>query len=374
MGFLGEEIAKLGFGLMRLPMIGKEVDIEQTKQMVDLFLEQGFTYFDTAYGYIGGQSEEALKTAVVDRHPRETYQLATKLPAWSATNENDAKEMFWTSLKRTGAEYFDFYLLHSLGIYRTDFFDRFGIWEFLEERKREGYIKHLGFSVHSTADYLDEVLTKHPEMEFVQLQINYADWESTIIQSRKCYEVARKHNKPVIVMEPVKGGSLSEPLLPPATRDVFTDANPDLSAASWAIRFAASLEGVITVLSGMSTLDQMKDNLSFMRQFKPLSAEERVIVERAREELAKAPQIPCTDCKYCEKGCPQDIVIPETFRIMNDYFVYQDKERARDNYGWETRERAKASACIECGQCESVCPQSIGIVNELRKAAELLEA
>ncbi|MDR1536375.1 MAG: aldo/keto reductase [Planctomycetota bacterium] len=373
MGFLGEEIKKLGFGLMRLPMLGQEVDLEQTGQMVDLFLAGGFTYFDTAYGYLDGKSEAAVRSALVDRHPREKFQLATKLPAWTAAGGEEAKKMFWTSLARTGAGYFDFYLLHNLGVYRTRFFDDFGIWEFLEERKREGLIRHLGFSVHATAAYLDGVLAKHPEMEFVQLQINYADWESGIIQARDCYEVARRHGKPIVVMEPVKGGSLSQSKLPGKALAVLSEANPELSAASWAIRFAASLEGVITVLSGMSTLEQMKDNLSCMSRFRPLSGEERSVVERARAELAKVPQIPCTDCKYCEKGCPKNVAIPGAFAIMNDYFIYRDLEKAKHGYFWETYSKAKASECVKCGRCEAVCPQGIGIIEELGKAARLLE-
>ncbi|MDR1536374.1 MAG: aldo/keto reductase [Planctomycetota bacterium] len=373
MGFLGEEIKKLGFGLMRLPMVGEEVDLEQTGQMVDLFLAGGFTYFDTAYGYLDGKSEAAVKRVLVDRHPREKFQLATKLPAWTAAGGEEAKKMFWTSLARTGAGYFDFYLLHYLSVYRTHFFDDFGIWEFLEERKREGLIGHLGFSAHATAAYLDEVLTKHPGMEFVQLQINYADWESGIIQSRGCYEVARRHGKPIVVMEPVKGGTLSPPRLPREALAVLSEANPELSAASWAIRFAASLEGVITVLSGMSTLEQMKDNLSYMSRFRPLSGEERSVVERARAELAKIPQIPCTDCKYCERECPGNVAIPGAFLIMNDYLVHHDLEKAKGSYFWEIFSKAKASACVKCGRCEAVCPQGIGVVEELGKVAKLLE-
>ena len=266
MTYLGQEIRKLGFGLMRLPMIGDEVDIEQTKQMVDLFLSKGFTYFDTAYGYLGGKSEKAVKTALVDRYPRESFQLATKLPAWAGANTaEEAQNMFYTSLERTGAGYFDFYLLHNLGDSRTKAFDRFGIWDFLAEQKKKGLIKHLGFSFHDKADKLDELLTLHPDMEFVQLQINYADWESASIQSRACYEVARKHGKPVIIMEPVKGGSLAS--LPAPIEKIFKDADPEASLPSWAIRFAASLDGLVTVLSGMSTLEQMQDNLSFMEQF-----------------------------------------------------------------------------------------------------------
>jgi predicted aldo/keto reductase-like oxidoreductase len=372
MAFLGEEIRKLGFGLMRLPMKESQVDIEQTKQMVDLFIEKGFTYFDTAYGYIDGKSEIAVKETLVSRHPRESFQLATKLPAWIVQTADEAKKMFWTSLERTGAHYFDFYLLHNLNAYRTQSFDQFGIWDFALERKREGLIKHLGFSMHATADYLDEILTAHPEMEFVQLQINYADWENMIIQSRKCYETARRHNKPVIIMEPVKGGTLAK--LPPNVQHMLNEANPKASAASWAIRFAASLEGVITVLSGMSALGQMEDNLSFMKHFQPLNDGERSVIERVKKALGDIPQIPCTDCKYCEKGCPQNIAIPGTFSVINDYLVYRDLEKAKGLYGWETHSRAKVSECIKCGQCEAVCPQSIRIIEELEKAKKVLEA
>ncbi len=373
MTYLEENIKKLGFGLMRLPMIGDEVDIEQTKQMVDLFMEKGFTYFDTAYGYIGGKSEEAAKIALVDRYPRESFQLATKLPAWAGPKTaEEAKEMFWTSLKRTGAGYFDFYLLHNLGDSRTKSFDDFGIWDFLAEQKEKGLIKHLGFSLHDKADVLDEILTKHPEMDFVQLQINYADWESATIESRKCYEVARKHNKPVVIMEPVKGGNLAN--LSDDVATIFKKENETASLSSWAIRFAASLEGIVTVLSGMSTLDQMKDNLSFMENFKPLNLKERETIDKVREALANIPTIPCTDCQYCMKGCPQDIVIPKIFGAMNTYLIYQNLAGAKGNYSWETRDGGVATKCIECGQCEEVCPQHIHIIDELKKTAALLEA
>ena len=373
MAYLGENIRKLGFGLMRLPMIGSEVDIEQTKQMVDLFMEKGFTYFDTAYGYIGGKSEEAVKTALVERYPRESFQLATKLPAWAGPKTaEEAKEMFWTSLRRTGAGYFDFYLLHNLGDDRTESFDKFGIWDFLQEQKQKGLIKHLGFSMHDKAAALDDILTKHPEMEFVQLQINYADWESDKVESRKCYEVARKHNKPVIIMEPVKGGSLAN--LPEPLAAILKDVHPEASLSSWAVRFAASLDGLVTVLSGMSALDQMKDNLSYMEDFHPLTTQERETIGKVQEALSHMPNIPCTDCKYCVKGCPQDIVIPNIFGAMNNYLIYNNLNGARRNYSFETRGGGIASKCIECGQCETACPQHIHIIDELKKAAELLEA
>ena len=371
MGYLGEEIRKLGFGFMRLPMLGEEVDIKQLQEMVDLFLEKGFTYFDTAYGYINGKSEEAIKTTLVDRYPREKYQLATKLPSWFAATADEAKGMFWTSLKRTGVDYFDFYLLHNLGVGRTESFDKFGIWEFLDEQKKQGRIKHLGFSLHGTADCLDKILTQHPEMEFVQLQINYADWNDGIVQSGKCYEVAKKHGKPIIIMEPVKGGTLSN--LPKQAADILTGANQNVSTSSWGIRFAASLEGIITVLSGMSTIEQMEDNLSYMGEFEPLNEEEKIAIEKAQESLAKIPRIPCTDCKYCVEGCPQNIAIPGTFKAFNHYLIYDNLKGAKNSYAWETSRMAKASECVACGACEVVCPQSISIIEELGRAAVVLE-
>ncbi|MDR0817701.1 MAG: aldo/keto reductase [Clostridiales Family XIII bacterium] len=370
--FLGKDIPKLGFGLMRLPMIGEDVDIEQTKQMTDLFLEHGYTYFDTAFGYIDGKSEEAAKIALVDRYPRESFQLATKLPAWAgAKNAGEAEDMFWTSLKRTGAGYFDYFLLHNLGDTRTKFFDDYKIWDFLEARKAEGLIKHLGFSMHDKAAVLDEILTQHPEMEFVQLQINYADWEDPAIEARKCYEVAVAHETPVIIMEPVKGGNIAN--LPDQIGGILREANPNVTLSSWALRFAASLGNVITVLSGMSTLEQMRDNLATMDNFRPLDDEERAVVKKAQELIAATPNIPCTDCRYCVKDCPEKINIPMIFSAMNVNLVYDNLESAKGEYEWALMNGGKGSACIECGQCEAACPQHIKIINELKRTADLLE-
>lgn len=362
-------IKKLGFGLMRLPMCGQDIDVEQVKQMVDRLLQQGFTYFDTAYVYLDGRSEEIAREVLVDRYPREQFQLATKLPAWAdVTSEEMAKEMFWTSLRRTGAGYFDFYLMHNMGGKRSQLFEEFHLWEFIGDLKRQGYIRHIGFSFHGTAEELEDILNKHPEAEFVQLQINYADWESPRVQSRLCYEVARKHQKPIIIMEPVRGGALAEPM--PEIVDLFRSADPTASPASWALRFAASLDGVMTVLSGMSNLEQVEDNLRTMGDFRPLSREEYGVIQKAQELLDSVPQIPCTKCGYCVAGCPGDIPIPKIFDLQNEYLRYQFAPAVQ----WRYEElQQKASACVACGQCEQVCPQRIAVIKELQKAHAVLQ-
>ena len=373
---LVKDCLKLGFGLMRLPRVNGEkgmyakIDIEATKRMVDEFMAAGGRYFDTAFVYPG--SEEAAREALCSRYPRESYYLATKLNAapFACKSEAEAKAQLTTSLERTGAGYIDFYLLHGLGEGNLAQFEKFGIWEFAQEAKRQGLVRHVGFSFHDSPELLDRILTDHPEAEFVQLQINYADWEDKDVQSRGCYEVATRHGVPVVVMEPVKGGLLADP--PESVREVLRGADPNASPAAWALRFAASLSNVMIVLSGMSNEEQMQENLSVMKDFKQLTPEEEAVVDRAREALLKVDRIPCTGCHYCTPGCPAGIHIPEIFAIMNGYRTYRNLGMAKHDYGWR-HGGAPASSCVQCGQCENACPQHLPIISLLAETASLLE-
>ncbi len=372
--WFGKDVFKLGFGLMRLPKLadGKAIDVEQVKQMVDLFLEAGGTYFDTAYVYDEGRSEEAIKLALVDRYPRESYTLATKLNAWlGSPDEATAKKQFEISLQRTGAGYFDYYLLHALQRNNYTVYENYGLWDFVKEQKAKGLIKHYGFSFHGDPDLLEELLTAHPDVDFIQLQINYADWENPDVASRACWEIARKHNVSVTVMEPIKGGALANPI--PQVQEIFKKANPDLSCASWAIRYVASLEGIITVLSGMSNLAQMEDNLSYMKDFHPLTEAEQQVIVAARAALDAVDTIKCTACHYCTEGCPMGIPIPEIFAVRNDDMLFNRGEGAKRSYAWVTNDKGKASDCIQCGQCEGACPQHLPIITYLQDCAAKLE-
>ena len=368
--YFGKETPKLGFGMMRLPKKNDVTDIEQVKKMVDMFMDAGFTYFDTAYVY--GTSEQDTKKALVDRYPRDSYTLATKLNAnMMAANEKEAKQQFFTSLERTGAGYFDYYLLHAIMDKTRALYDKYHIWEFVNEQKAKGLIKHLGFSYHSGPKLLDEVLTEHPEVDFIQLQINYADWEEKSVEARANYEVARRHGVSIVIMEPVKGGRLADP--PEEIKKLFKEYNPDMSYASWAIRFAASLDGIITVLSGMSNIEQMQDNLSYMKDFKPLNEEEMKIIHQAQRILGNSSTIPCTSCHYCTDGCPMQIHIPDIFAAANKQLGNGQIEEAKADYSKAAQTGHCASDCIGCKQCERTCPQHIHIVDCLGKCVEMLE-
>jgi len=365
---------KLGFGLMRMPTVDESaanVDLEQVKQMVDLFLEKGFTYFDTAWMYNGFASEGTAKAALVDRYPRDSFTLATKLHAGFFHSLEERDEIFNAQLEKTGAGYFDYYLLHGIESAMYPKYEQFDCFHWLLEKKEQGLVKHAGFSFHDTPELLDQILTKHPEMEFVQLQINYLDWESQWVQSRACYEVARKHDKPIIIMEPVKGGTLAK--IPEAAEELLRAYDPKRSIPSWAIRFAASLPGVMVVLSGMSSVEQMEDNLSYMEDFKLMTDAERELCFQAAGIINEQIAIPCTGCSYCTEGCPMHIAIPQYFSLYNEDMRERLEEKGWTvnftNYDILNTKFGKASECIGCGQCEGVCPQHLPIIESLQKVA-----
>ncbi len=363
-----------GFGCMRLPMIGSEVDIEQFKDMVDYFIDNGFNYFDTAHGYIDGKSEKAIKVAISDRYPREKFLLTNKLSDSYFHKEEDIRPFFQSQLDACGVEYFDFYLMHAQNARNFEQYKECKAYETAFKLKEEGKIKHVGLSFHDSADVLDKILTTYPDVEIVQIQFNYLDYEDPSVQSRKCYEVCRKHNKPMIVMEPVKGGSLVK--LPEAAQKVFDDTGSGLSNASYAIRFAASQEGIRVVLSGMSDMAQMKDNVSYMKDFKPLTEEEMGAIAKVTAIYKGLDMIPCTACHYCveQNHCPMNIMIPEMFACLNTRKIFNDWNQKMYYHTVLVKdEHAAASACIECGGCEAVCPQHLEIRSLLKDVAKELE-
>jgi len=368
--YFGEHVKKLGFGLMRLPKKGLGIDIEQTAQMAQAFLEAGCTYFDTAFVYLG--SEEAARKALVERVPRESYTLATKLMATAVPTASLARKELDTSLKRTGAGYFDYYLLHSLMESNYEKYEKFKLWDFVKEEKARGRIRHYGFSFHGSPELLDRLLTAHPDAEFVQLQINYADWENPKVRSRECYETARAHGKSIVVMEPVKGGKLADP--PEEVKKIFDRVNPGASYASWGIRFAASLDGILTVLSGMSDMAQMQDNLSFMKDFTPLNEEERAAIHEAQQVFHRSKSIPCTHCGYCLEGCPQQIQIPDVFAARNLQLENGRIEAGREAYRAAAAQGGDPASCVKCHKCEKVCPQHLSIASLVAQCVQACAA
>ncbi|MCI8660989.1 MAG: 4Fe-4S dicluster domain-containing protein [Lachnospiraceae bacterium] len=370
---------KLGFGLMRLPLTdpadSTKVDYEVFCRMVDQYLERGFTYFDTAAPYHGGEhSEIAFRECVAKRFPRKSYTITDKLSFFIVQKAEELEGFFEGQLERCGVEYFDYYLLHAMNKERLELAERIGAFDFVARKKMEGKIRHVGFSFHDTKDVLEEILIRHPEMEYVQLQLNYVDWEDPEVQSGRCYEVCKRLGKPVIVMEPVKGGLLAN--IPDEARTILVQAAPDRSAASWAIRYAASLDNVVMVLSGMSDEAQMEDNLACMQEFQPLSQKEQEMISRVAAIIREKERIACTMCRYCVDGCPKKIAIPDYFKLMNKISKFGKEQipAAKTSYIQQyTAGKGKASDCVKCGQCERHCPQHLPIIQYLEDVAQTLE-
>ena len=346
-----------GFGCMRLPMAGENVDIPQTCDMVDAFLEAGFNSFDTAHGYLQGKSETALREALTSRHPREEYILTNKLSGGFFKSQQEIRPLFESQLAACGVEYFDYYLMHAQNAREFVKFKECQAYETAFQLKAEGKVRHVGISFHDRAELPEQILTEYPQVEVVQIQFNYVDYDDLAVQSRRCYEVCVKHNKPVIVMEPVKGGNLVN--LPESARAVLDELHGG-SPASYAIRFAAGFPGIQMVLSGMSSLEQMRDNISFMQDFHPLDEREMAAVNRVREIFNAMNLIPCTACRYCTDGCPKHIAIPDLFAMLNARQIYHNWN-TDDYYNVYTAHGGKASEYIKSGNCERACPQHLEI-------------
>ncbi len=365
------KMPKLGFGLMRLPENDGVIDHEHVCRMVDKYMEAGMNYFDTAYVYHGGKSEVAAREALVKRYPREDFMVATKLPAWEIKKEEDIERIFSEQLERLGVDYFDFYLLHSIEEGNNyDVYVKYDCFKWGLQKKAEGKIKHFGFSFHGSPELLTEILDKHPEVEFVQIQLNYLDRTNPVVRSQELYDILHERNIPIIVMEPVRGGALAS--MAPEIEDIFKKKRPDSSVASWALRFVGSLPGVMTILSGMSNEEQMNDNIGTFANFEPLSEEEFAIVNQVTDEILRIPQIGCTACKYCCDGCPMKISIPDVFRTINTLRRYPDDWRSKNFYSGLIQRSGKASDCVGCGQCERVCPQHLPIIDLMKEASEIL--
>ena len=363
-----EKIGKLGFGYMRLPKIDGKADMPHVNKMADAFLEGGGTYVDAAYVYDG--AEVAIRESLVKRHPRENFQIATKLPVGMVSKDRPLEHFIETSLERLGTDYIDFYLMHGINAGASKEAEDLGVWDFFAKLKAKGIIRHIGFSFHAPADDLDEILTKHPETEFVMPQLNYDDWDKPRAGARRIYEFGRKHNVPLVAMEPLLGGKLASEDSPIA--ELFKKANPNVSVASWALRFLAQMDGIFVTLSGMSTLSQIEDNVKTFSDLKPLSGDEMALIDEAIKILRSVPRVECTFCDYC-KDCPANIPIPGLINLYNDHLIHKTLANMAGSYGWITGGRGKAKECTSCGACEKICPQNLEIIDTLAKVSKLFD-
>lgn len=366
-------IKKLGFGLMRLPLRNNKIDPNEFKRMVDFFISSGYSYFDTAPGYMNGYSESFFKDYVSSRYPRNMYQIATKLPAWDLSRiqtKQDVVKVFNNSIFNTGVEFFDYYLLHNIGGERTSIFEKYKVWDFVQKCKRDGLIKYYGISFHGSHIELEEIINKHPDIDFVQLQINYADWNNKQINAKGCYKVAASHNKPIIVMEPLKGGTLFT--LPDSVTKELQIVS-DMTPAQWAFKWLESLSHVKLVLSGMSSFSQMFENISIYNNITPLLEDQVQVIKKVQKIIEKKVLAPCTGCLYCRSVCPLDIPIDQILASLNINHIFNNYTAALNKYSFQTRDGNKASTCLKCKRCEKICPQQIPIMEYINKATNLFD-
>lgn len=372
-------MVELGLGMMRLPLLDendfKSIDYEQVNKMVYSYMESGFNFFDTAYVYHEGVGEESFRKSVVERYPRDSFMLSTKLPLFVITKESQLEPLFVEQLKNCGVDYFDYYLLHNVSGYTETAWKNVDLYSFIQRKKEEGYIKHIGLSTHGDAEFLEGILVEHPEIEFVLLQINYIDWEDEAIESKKCWEVARKYNKEIMIMEPYKGGFLAD--VPKEAKIIMKDYNPDKSVISWAMRFVANLEDIKVIFTGASNLEQLENNISEIKNADPLNDEELEILKEVSEIINSNITVDCTKCRYCIDACPEEIDIAKIFDLYN-------KDKLLGNEGWSQAGNAYlnysklpdvgiASDCVECEMCVEECPQQIGIPEVLKDVAKTFE-
>ncbi|WP_459537372.1 aldo/keto reductase [Methanobrevibacter sp.] len=372
-------MAKLGMGMMRLPLLDendqKSVDMNQVNEMVDAYMASGFNHFDTAFVYHEGMSEIAFKKAVVERYPRDSFKIATKMPLFIITEESQLEPIFSQQLENCGVDYFDYYMLHNVSGFTENAWKNVDLFSFIQSKKEEGFIKHIGLSTHGNAEFLEELLFEHPEIEFVLLQINYLDWEDEGIQSRECLEVARKYGKEVMIMEPYKGGFLAD--VPEEAEKIMKEHNPDKSVVSWAMRFVANLDDVSVVLTGASNLEQLESNISEIKNAPPLSDEELEIIKEVSEIINSNITVDCTTCRYCVDVCSEEIDIAKVFDLYNKHNMLEIDDWTPFGNAYLNYTKLSgvgiASDCIECELCIEECPQSINIPEVLKDVAKTFE-
>ena len=372
-------MTKLGMGMMRLPLVDENdqtsIDMEQVNKMVDLYMDAGFNCFDTAFVYHEGVGEAAFRESVVKRYPRDSFKVSTKLPLFVINEESQLEPLFAQQLENCGVDYFDYYMLHNVSGFTENAWKNVDLYSFIQKKKEEGYIKHIGISTHGNAEFLEEILFDHPELEFVLLQINYFDWDDEGIESRKCWEVARKYNKKVMIMEPYKGGFLAD--VPQEAEKLMKDYNPDRSVVSWAMRFVVNIDDVCVVYTGASNFEQLESNIEEFKNADPLNDEELAILDEVSEIINSNITVDCTKCRYCVDSCTEEIDIAKIFDLYNKHKLLEKDDWTQFGNAYLNYSKLDgvgiASDCIECENCIEECPQQINIPEVLKDVAKTFE-